>query len=211
MIFFLLLISSVCFSERDDSLPPPYNTVEILPPYTFEHWFVNQKQLRTLISEHNVSEIVELGSWLGASAIWMAREVGPSGKIYCVDHWKGSVEHHRPNRKNIRRLLPRLYQQFLSNVIHAGLTDVIVPVKMSTALAAQKLEVIPDLVYVDAAHDEISVFRDITQWYAKLPSGGIMCGDDWPREGVNRAVRRFAKKHGIRFHSSGNFWSFPPK
>jgi len=209
--FFLMVCMVLGCSCFANPLPHPYDKIEILPPNWFNHWFCNQEDLHYLIKKHNVSVIVELGSWLGASAIYMARELPPGGKIYCVDHWKGSQEHHQPHRTDVKDLLPHLYQQFLSNVIHAGLTNIIVPVKMTTREAAKRLDVSPHLVYVDASHDEESVYRDISDWYEKLAPGGIMCGDDWPRNGVHQAVKRFAKDHNISIYAQNNFWSYSPK
>lgn len=208
----LVAAQSFLFAEiKQEELPPPYNSIEILPPYYFNNWFVNSKHLDNLIKKHNISVIVELGSWLGASAIHMARQVPTYGKVYCVDHWEGSAEHHQPHRTDVSHLLPRLYQQFLSNVIHAGLTDKIIPIKTSTLEAAQNLNVSPHLVYIDASHDYANVYQDICKWYEKVIPGGICCGDDWPREGVQRAVKRFAEENKLQIYAEGNFWSYSAK
>lgn len=208
----ILASGNFLFGEiKQDELPPPYNSIEILPPYYFDNWFVNAKHLDNLIKNHNVSVIVELGSWLGASAMHMARQIPIYGKVYCVDHWEGSAEHHQPHRTDVKHLLPILYQQFLSNVIHAGLTDKIIPIRESTLEAAKNLDVSPHLVYVDASHDYFSVYQDISNWYEKLIPGGIMCGDDWPREGVYRAVERFAEENNLQVYAEDNFWSYSPK
>ena len=46
-----------------------------------------------------------------------------------------------------------------------------------------------DFVFVDAAHDEKSVKRDITAWSHKIKVGGIICGHDYDLfPGVTKAV-----------------------
>ena len=74
--------------------------------------------------------IVEVGSWLGASAIHMAKIVKSLGlgtRIICVDTWLGSPEHFLGSRPEWREKLrqqhgyPRLYYTFLANVVRQGL------------------------------------------------------------------------------------------
>lgn len=59
-----------------------------------------------------------------------------------------------------------------------------------------------DWVYLDAAHDEISVTVDLHAWWPKVKKGGIICGDDfadqvtdWAVFGVKSAVEKFGKPH----------------
>lgn len=50
---------------------------------------------------------------------------------------------------------------------------------MRSVEAAKALDVMADLINIDAAHDYKSVKEDILAWYPHLKEGGIMCGDDW--------------------------------
>lgn len=214
--FFLFsswLFSCICtISFVYAELPSPYNEIEVLPRRYFNRWFKNAQELDRLIEEHDVKIIVELGTWLGASAIYMAKQIPPDGKIYCVDHWKGNECLIQSNDPEIKEILSTLYVQFLSNIIHEGLTDKVIPINMTTDEAAKILDVKPDLVYVDAAHDENSVYRDLRNWYRKLAPGGIICGDDWQIQGVRKSVNRYARENGISVHVVNNrCWSFPPK
>lgn len=202
-IFTILFLSIRCHCSLNSELPTPYNSIKILPPY-YHGWFVNQKQFDNIFSNNDISVVVELGSWLGASSIYIARKLKEGGKLYAVDHWKGSIEHQNPNQKDVLHLLPTLYEQFLSNIIHANLTNIIIPIKNTTLEAAKNLSIKPDLVYVDASHDEESVYQDLKAWYPKLAYNGIMCGDDWPLLPVRKAVQRFASEKKINiFHRKG--------
>lgn len=210
--FSVALFFFICsiYGNENKELPYPYNQIEIRAPY-YHGWFCNQKQLDRILSRNNILIVVELGSWLGESTSFIARKLPINGKVYAVDHWKGSIEHQDPRRTDVYFLLPTLYEQFLSNIIHLGLTDKIIPVKMTTVEAALALKINPDLVYVDASHDELSVYEDIKNWYAKLARNGILCGDDWCWETVQRAVKRFAFEHNIKIRAEDNFWEFSPK
>ena len=102
-------------------------------------------------------------------------------------------------------MLPALYQQFLSNMVHAKLTDIVIPVRMTSLKAAQalsdKIGQI-DLVYIDASHDTYSVVLDLHTYLPFVQSsGGILCGDDWWFEDVKLAVKIFAKKHCLTIYS----------
>ncbi len=191
------------------NLPAPYSDVALLPE-KWHGWFVNQKQLDNLFKRFKPKTVIELGSFLGLSTDFIAKRLPNDGKLYAVDHWLGSVEHQ--GRPDVAHLLPTLYEQFLSNMIHKQNTSKVVPVKMTTTEAASFLEDIKaDLIYIDAAHDEASVYSDLTLYYPLLKENGIICGDDWGWPTVQKAVVRFAREHRIKIHSDHNFWTFEPK
>ena len=154
--------------------------------------------------KHNVKTVIEVGCWLGASTRSIARLIPEDGKVYAIDHWKGSAEHQTVHAHK----LPTLYEQFLSNVIHEKLTHKIVPIRKSSLEAAQECKVMPDLIYLDASHDEKSVYEDLVAWWPFVKGRGILCGDDYWRSGdpVGKAVRRFAKENGLRVEGYRWFW-----
>jgi hypothetical protein len=191
----------------------PYVSLISLLPFNPHGWFSseNANALSYLIKKYKCRTIVELGSWLGKSTRFIAKLLDSEGIVYAVDHWLGSDEHHREDRKDVSDILPVLYEQFLSNVIHEKLEDKIVPLKMTTTEAAKILKVRPDLVYVDASHDEKSVLSDLSTWYPLLNDSGILCGDDWTwaQQGVypvREAVKKFAKKNALEIETNGPFW-----
>lgn len=191
--------------QPQQELPEPYNQVEILPFHS-HGFYSNAQPLETLIRIYNVKTIIEVGCWLGTSTRHMASLLPASGKVYAVDHWKGSEE-HQPGHTYWLPILPLLYEQFLSNVIHAGLTDKIVPVRMDSLQAAKELSsIVPDLIYIDAGHDYESVYADLNAWYPLVQGHGILCGDDWGMPGVQSAVKQFAGERGLRIDASGFFW-----
>lgn len=83
--------------------------------------------LEYLIKEHEVKTVIEVGCWLGASTRAIAQFLSEDGKVYAVDHWKGSEEHQTQHILRHKDRLLILYEQFLSNVIHEGLTHKIIP------------------------------------------------------------------------------------
>lgn len=208
VFFITLLIPSLIFCG-DSSLsnyPEPYCNLEKLLPFDGHGWFGNGIPLDLLLKQRKVKTIVEVGSWLGNSTRHMASLIPEGGKVYAVDHWLGSVE-HQEGQYAFYHALPYLYDQFLSNVIHKGLTDKIVPIRMSSLEAAQVLTVKPDLVYLDGAHDTESVYNDLVAWYPFIQGHGIICGDDWMWATVSAAVVQFATEKHLKLFFLKNFWA----
>lgn len=197
----------------------PYGSIQEPLPFDGMGFYSNAIPMEKLLKETQAKTVIELGSWLGKSTRHIAALLPSDGKIYAVDHWLGSVEHHNDKRYN--KYLPKLYDQFLSNVIRSGLTQKIVPVRMTTLEALKKFqeeEIIPDIVYVDASHDEQSVYEDLCAYYKLVENHGILCGDDWTWGGdtgfpVRRAVQRFAKEKNLeikvykKWFREKAFWS----
>ncbi|MCB1110951.1 MAG: class I SAM-dependent methyltransferase [Chlamydiia bacterium] len=187
-------------------LPAPYNQVEEPLPFNGHNYFNKDSVmgLGALLRENKIETVVELGCWQGISTIFMATFLPSYGRVYAVDHWKGSAEHTQD--------CSHLYHQFLSNVIRTRLTDQIIPLKMTTLEASKRPFPPIDLLYVDASHDETSVFQDLEAWYPLIQqSGGILCGDDflWGQDKgfpIQKALKRFTQKHHLQVESQGTFW-----
>lgn len=164
----------------------------------------NANELRDFIINQNVKSIIEVGSCEGWSAMWMAKYLPDDGSIVCVDHFGGSVgETAYPQD---------LYYRFLSNVKRAGqdVSKKITPLRTSSIEAASMLEIIVDMIYLDASHDEANVYQDLLLWHPFCKSGGMMCGDDTihPIHGdaVLRACERFAVEQNLDLHTTKDFW-----
>lgn len=181
--------------------------IEVLP-YKMHGWHTHRDQVEELFRTRKIETVVEVGSWLGRWTILVAQFLPEGGKIYAVDHWKGSVEHHDPTSLE-STFLPTLFQQFLSNVIHCGVKDKVVPIKMDSIEAAKLFKeqgIRADLIYLDAAHDYQSVIADLQAWYPLLAEGGILTGDDWNLGDVPFAVTAFARYKELKVNHVGEFW-----
>lgn len=190
------------------NMPEPYRS--IIPLQEDLHgWFAqgNQIYLASFIKHYNPRVVVELGSWLGLSAIFMASHMQDGAILYAIDNWTAATDSAIQNNQSIHSKLPTLYQQFLSNVIHHSLTEKIVPIRMDTLEAARSFNIKANLIYVDASHDEESVYQDIMHWWRHLdPINGIMCGDDYAAESVRKGLTRAAQELNLQFRGEGNFW-----
>ena len=135
------------------------------------------------------SHFVEVGAFLGRSAVFMAVEIINSGKnikFDCIDHWQGSEEHNNNDEVN----LERLYEDFLENI--KPVKGVINPIRANSIEASNlyKLNSL-DFVFIDASHDEASVKDDLAHWMPRVKEDGVIAGDDLNNEGVANAVKWF--------------------
>lgn len=145
-----------------------------------------------MIKSNGIKIVIEVGSWLGASTRHIASLLPSGGLVYAVDHWLGSAEHQQ-GQIFWNPALPHLYEIFLSNVIHAGLTEKIIPIRMESLEAAKQLNYVrPDLIYIDAGHETDAVLADLNAWYPYVQGHGILSGDDWGWSTVRNAVVAFA-------------------
>jgi predicted O-methyltransferase YrrM len=196
------------FSNSNTNLPSPYSDLQEVLPFNGHGWYSNPLWIELLMRINNVKTVVEVGSWLGLSTRHIASLLQPGGKIYAIDTWEGSVEHHENTQYAV--MLPTLYDQFLSNIIHAQLTDKVVPIRKHSLQAATVLlsEIKQaDLVYIDAAHDTDSVLKDLqAYWPFVANNGGVLCGDDWWHDPVKAAVRAFAQMNQMTIYADDNFW-----
>ncbi len=189
-------------------LPSPYCDVHPLRPFVDEGWYSNHTQISTLIEQYKVSTVIEVGSWLGQSTMQIAQCLPKRGQVHAIDHWKGSVEERGSPR------LPFLYEQFLSNIIHARLAHIVVPHRLDSLTAARILSCKADLIYIDASHDVDSVYNDLVAWFSHLNFGGILCGNGWSDPdfpGVRVAVERFAAERKMQIEASDNFYRLIPQ
>jgi len=152
--------------------------------------------------------IVEVGTWLGASAIQVAdiiRDLGRHDVVLCVDTWLGSPEHFLGMSK--KNGFPQIYNVFLQNVVNHGHTERIIPLPLPSLQAIDILKPLltcvsgADIIYIDAAHEYLPVYMDIATYWPILKPGWRMLGDDftdhWP--GVQKAVHKFSNEIHLPF------------
>lgn len=170
-------------------------------------------------------KILELGSWVGGSAITWAqaiRDAGAAGTVVCVDPWEQYVDLEvdaNPADENdvyveMARALAsgEAIELFRHNVRASGLAGYVTPIRGSSR------EILPrflngefDLVYVDGDHAYDKVKEDLVEAARLVAPGGALCGDDlevqrsavdpdyvWPRIGQDVIIDPAT---GLGFHA----------
>jgi predicted O-methyltransferase YrrM len=167
------------------------------------------------IQQSRPSLIIEVGSFLGYSAIKMAKEIqrlGLDTKIVCVDTWLGSPEHYtmhkgdmKDDRLGYKHGYPTMYYKFISNVILNNVQDIIQPFPFPSSVAFKTLEKIldnhdikADFIFIDGSHEEHDVALDLYYYYQLLKQGGQLWGDDWGWQGVQVAALAFVAQNNIQ-------------
>jgi len=138
------------------------------------------------IKRINPSIIIEVGSFVGESAIHMAKLIKAQQRdcaILCVDTWCFGFDHFLGAREKIRPHFgrPDLYYKFVANVIANDCQDVIVPFAIDSINGARIIKwlgLVPNLIYVDASHEQGDVRRDYEAYWHLLPPNGGMLVDD---------------------------------
>ncbi len=181
-----------------DSYPEVYNINPLLP-FDPHGWFRHASNFKQSFATTRIKIAIEVGSWLGKSARFIANHLPEGSILLAIDTWRGSEE-HQAEARCFHMPIDQLFAQFLSNVVHANLQNKIIPIRMPSIEAAARLADLnfkADFIYIDAAHDYESVTQDLCAWYPYLNKGGVFCGDDWKWPGVSRAVKDFAKDNHL--------------
>ena len=197
----------------------PYADFSPLPENLFG-WASDSSAFNDVLLSSKPKCIIEVGSYLGKSAVNMAKIMLNQGiddfEIVCVDTWLGSVEHWLGDevlRSTFAHGRPTLYEQFISNIIHQKLTDYITPFPVDSINAAEYFVhscIESDLIYVDAGHDYLSVKADLIAYSNVVKKGGYILGDDWQHGPVKNAVQDvFGIKNVISKSSDKFLWKKP--
>ncbi len=167
-------------------------------------------------------EILEIGSWAGASTITWAESVlnlGKEGKITCVDQWRPYFDEGLetgPHYQGMNEAAKddKILKLFLHNIRAANVSH------MVDYLVGDTRKVLPglpsskfDIVYIDGSHLYDDVHADITEAKRLVRDGGIICGDDLelPRTKVDDGEHRAAVelKKDFVYSSTGNAYYHP--
>ena len=161
-------------------------------------WFNHPDALLELLDRIKPMKMVEVGTWLGASAIPSARLLNQwGGRLFCIDTWD-AADVKVPNIDG-RNVFARCAQNF----DRYGLRNVTLH-REASQNAAMDWPFPVNAVYVDAAHDEHSVAMDLVGWWRHVLPGGVIAGDDYGNPdfpGVTAAWNWFIKDN--RFGEPG--------
>jgi len=171
-----------------------------------ETWFDFQYIYKNIVERsNNNSHFVEVGTWKGMSACYMAVEIINSNKnikFDCVDTW----EYVPTSIEITENQCAGLFDIFLENI--KPVNHVINIVKSTSWEAANKYEDKSlDFVFIDAAHDYESVIKDLNGWFPKIKKNGIIAGHDYHfNVGVYPAVNEFFKKIKLPVKQISTSW-----
>ena len=141
---------------------------------------------------------VEVGSWKGKSAIYLAHRLEDLEKrifLECVDTFQGDSDTGKED----------IFSEFMGNAhdSHAKLSEF-----PATSAEASEDYLVEEAhgIFIDAAHDYESCKADISAWLPKVKPGGFFGGHDIDAPGVLRAVT----EAGFEWEQVGRCWIKKP-
>ena len=140
---------------------------------------------QTALAASRLGPCLEIGSYCGKSAVCLGTACRENGGIlYSIDHHKGSEE-QQPGEEYFD---PALYDYkagrintlpfFLSAISRAGLSDTVVPIVCSSAVAARSWSTPLALVFIDGGHSLETATSDYECWAEHImPDGFLLIHD----------------------------------
>ncbi len=184
-------------------------------------WGSNHPIFEQILNNVKPKVVIEVGSWKGASLIYMnniCKQLNLRTKFISVDTWLGSnhsmwLQPEYRERLMLRGGFPTMYRQFIFNLLESEAGTDVFPMPMTSTCAffvLKKLDVVADVIYVDASHEETEVWQDLCNYFQLLRRGGVIFGDDYSNLwlGLVRSVNRFAAENSLLLHSDHGKWSF---
>ncbi len=145
------------------------------------------------------TQFVEVGSYLGASACFVAaglQRAGGGGLLTCVDTWRNDAMSEGPRDT---------WKEFQANV--GPWAGFIRAVRATSAEAAAAFVGPVDFLFVDADHAYEAVRADIEAWFPRLSPGATVAFHDvlyFP--GVRRAVDELVAPRATASGGRPNLW-----
>ncbi|HEY4377355.1 MAG TPA: class I SAM-dependent methyltransferase, partial [Acidimicrobiales bacterium] len=144
-------------------------------------WLENRQAAAMTLALEGLGDaptVVEIGSYLGRSAVFLARSLqlaGRAGHVHAIDP-------HTGDRQHLEHLgleeLPTwdLFRYFVSSIDQEG---TIVPQRAASLDVAASWDQPIDLLYIDGWHSYDAVVADGRAWLPHLRPGGVVFFDDY--------------------------------
>lgn len=148
--------------------------------------------LATMMIELGYKSFVEVGCKEGRTTGFILKNV-PDSHVVAIDPWIEQESSTDPTKETYQEWdFGKIACEFWANVgEHTDRCNMVRSTSEHAAnLTFQDADGTFDLVFIDALHDYEHVMQDISLWWPKVRSGGVLAGHDfnhkWP--GVERAV-----------------------
>lgn len=168
-----------------------------IPTHLTNTELIQLNKLAKTLAENSIA--LEIGSYLGASSLILAKGLPPNSKLYCVDTWGN----HAMSEGQWET-----YERFIQNT--KAVKEKISPIRAWSLEAAKKFDKKIDLLFLDGDHSYKGIKSDVDAWLPKLNSGGIVVVHDigWA-DGVKKVVKEDIKPLVIKEGSLPNmYWAW---
>lgn len=176
-------------------------------------WHNNGRDLiDRLIVERGIKLILEIGTFLGHSALRWLAVAGAESTVICVDPFLADLDVAQWGWGELAG--KNLYYAFLANCWEHR--HQLIPIRgysPRALLPVHFLGVQPELIYIDGGHYYKDVLQDLETCHRYWPHA-VLCGDDWrydkhrlPPASVQEAVQDFARANNLCINVDWNTWA----
>ncbi|MCP4651125.1 MAG: class I SAM-dependent methyltransferase [PVC group bacterium] len=146
----------------------------------------------------NYGTVVEIGSWMGRSSEQLVRGIDkycPEADLRCIDPFDAEYFKKTPGlqKKTKKNGVTDIYGCFKKRMRPYSYSHM----RMTSVEAAKKIVDDVHFVFIDGNHDYEYVKQDIELWGDKLEENCVMCGHDYHKPGVKKAVDELCEN--VRF------------
>jgi len=155
-------------------------------------WFGFRDLYDKVLGENENAVFVEIGTWKGKSASYMAERIMESKKnikFHTIDTFDMTPDNDHYELIDV----DNLYNTCMDNLKPVG-SCVNVIRKSSIEACGDFGDCSVDFLFIDGSHRYEDVKKDIESWYPKVKRGGIISGHDYFSPDVKRAVMEFFGK-----------------
>jgi tRNA A58 N-methylase Trm61 len=151
------------------------------------------------------AHFVEVGTYAGKSAAYMAVEIANSGKQIRFDACDTFEGVARSNFHSDREFLDQEARRDDDGLLVTDTRKNLEPVKNivnvrvgdSLSLAKTYADASLDFVFIDDDHSTGHVLKELAAWYPKVKPGGMLAGHDYNWPSVQRAVDAWSELAGL--------------
>ena len=133
---------------------------------------IDHVNLIQILEMFKPKKILEIGCWTGSCCCFFGNYVKENGgMVYSIDNFKGSPGSDQDVYvRNAKKI-------FFSNIKRFGLEKKVALLE-GTSDDFASLDMMFDMVFIDADHRYSQVKRDLDNFYPKVKEGGVMVGHD---------------------------------
>ena len=175
---------------------PPYE--QDFNPILLGNW--TNLLLQEALHEVEPRLVVEVGSWLGYSAMTILK-AAPRCELFCLDTWLGEAGLYEASDN--RAVIKNSYERFLANTWEQR--DRIRPFRIDSVGGLRMIHLaglVPDLIFIDGNHEYEGAYGDLHVSMTRFPEA-VLILDDYGSQ-VQQAAEECCDKFGRKLILRGN-------
>jgi len=168
-----------------------------IPTYTTNQELLKLYELAKSLPKKSLA--VEIGSYIGASSLLIAKGLHNESKLICIDTWQNDAM-TEGNWDS--------FSEFIKNV--NTVKKKIETIRNTSVLAGTNFNEKIDFLFIDGDHSYDAVKKDVDIWFPKLKSGGIIVMHDigWA-EGVIKVINEDIQPKLVNYEKLPNmYWGW---